>query len=91
MRRVSVIILAAIAVAAALPTAGLADPAANPPRGQERTSPYMRVFSVTQAPYGFVQFCARMPEEKSTTAKPAGRSASRGRWKSSASRPRPSA
>jgi predicted transglutaminase-like cysteine proteinase len=63
MRRVSVIVLAAIAVAAALPTAGLADPAANPPRGQERTSPYMRVFSVTQAPYGFVQFCARMPEE----------------------------
>jgi len=62
MRLVSVIGLAAIAAAAALPTAGLADPASLP-RGQERTSPYMRVFGVTQAPYGFVQFCARMPEE----------------------------
>ena len=62
MRLVGVIILAAIAAAAALPTAGLADPASLP-RGQERTSPYMRVFAVTQAPYGFVQFCARMPEE----------------------------
>jgi predicted transglutaminase-like cysteine proteinase len=62
MRLVSVIVLAAIAAAAALPTAGLADPAALP-RGQERASPYMRVFGVTQAPYGFVQFCARMPEE----------------------------
>ena len=62
MRLVSVIVLAAIAAATALPTAGLADPASLP-RGQERTSPYMRVFAVTQAPYGFVQFCARMPEE----------------------------
>ena len=62
MRLVSVIGLAAIAAAAALPTAGLADPASLP-RGQERTSPYMRVFAVTQAPYGFVQFCSRMPEE----------------------------
>jgi predicted transglutaminase-like cysteine proteinase len=62
MRLVSVIVLAAIAAAAALPTAGLADPASLP-RGQERTSPYMRVFAVTQAPYGFVQFCARTPEE----------------------------
>ena len=62
MRLVSVIVLAAIAAATALPTAGLADPASLP-RGQERASPYMRVFGVTQAPYGFVQFCARMPEE----------------------------
>ena len=62
MRLVSVIGLAAIAAAAALPTAGLADPASLP-RAQERTSPYMRVFAVTQAPYGFVQFCSRMPEE----------------------------
>jgi predicted transglutaminase-like cysteine proteinase len=62
MRLVGVIVLAAIAAAAALPTAGLAEPVSLP-RGQERTSPYMRVFGVTQAPYGFVQFCARMPEE----------------------------
>jgi predicted transglutaminase-like cysteine proteinase len=62
MRLVSVIVLAAIAAASALPTVGLADPAGLP-RGQEHASPYMRVFAVTQAPYGFVQFCARMPEE----------------------------
>jgi predicted transglutaminase-like cysteine proteinase len=62
MRLAGVIILAAIAGAAALPTPLLADPA-SPPRGQERGSPYMRVFGVTQAPYGFVQFCARMPDE----------------------------
>jgi predicted transglutaminase-like cysteine proteinase len=62
MRPVGVIILAAIAAAAALPTAATADPA-TPARAQERTSPYMRVFSVTQAPYGFVQFCSRMPAE----------------------------
>ncbi len=62
MRPVGVIVLAAIAAAAALPTAAIADPA-TPPRAQERNSPYMRVFGVTQAPYGFVQFCARMPAE----------------------------
>jgi predicted transglutaminase-like cysteine proteinase len=62
MRPAGVILLAAIAAAAALPTAAIADPA-TPPRGQERNSPYMRVFGVTQAPYGFVQFCSRMPEE----------------------------
>jgi predicted transglutaminase-like cysteine proteinase len=62
MRLTGVMVLAAMAAVAALPTAGLADPA-GPPRAQERASPYMRVFAVTQAPYGFVQFCARMPEE----------------------------
>jgi predicted transglutaminase-like cysteine proteinase len=62
MKPVGVIFLAAIAALAALPTVASADPA-TPPRGQERTSPYMRVFGVTQAPYGFVQFCARMPAE----------------------------
>lgn len=62
MRRKGVMVLAAMAAVAALPTAGLADPAGLP-RSQERASPYMRVFAVTQAPYGFVQFCARMPEE----------------------------
>ena len=62
MRPAGVILLAAIAAAAALPTAAVADPA-TPPRGQERNSPYMRVFGVTQAPYGFVQFCSRMPAE----------------------------
>ena len=63
MRRAGVTILAAIAVAAALPTLGHADPATVQRSGQERASPYMRVFGVTQAPYGYVQFCARMPDE----------------------------
>ena len=62
MRLVGVIVLAAIAAAAALPSAGYAEPASLS-QEQERTSPYMRVFVETQAPYGFVQFCARMPEE----------------------------
>src|SRR5262245_63228137 len=62
MRRAGVMVLAAMAALVALPTAGLADPAGLRP-SQERASPYMRVFAVTQAPYGFVRFCARMPEE----------------------------
>jgi hypothetical protein len=33
------------------------------PREQDRSSPYMRVFGVTQPPYGYVEFCKRMPEE----------------------------
>jgi predicted transglutaminase-like cysteine proteinase len=39
---------------------------ANPaglPRDQDRSSPYMRVFAVTQPPYGFVSFCERMPRQ----------------------------
>jgi predicted transglutaminase-like cysteine proteinase len=39
---------------------------ANPaglPREQDRSSPYMRVFAVTQPPYGFVHMCERLPEE----------------------------
>jgi predicted transglutaminase-like cysteine proteinase len=51
-----------MAAAAAVPSAAIADPISLP-RGQERSSPYMRVFGVTQPPYGFVQFCARTPEE----------------------------
>ncbi len=62
MRLAGVIALAVIAAAVAVPSVGLADPG-SAPWGQERTSPYMRVFAVTQAPYGFVRFCARMPEE----------------------------
>jgi hypothetical protein len=39
---------------------------ANPatlPKEQDRSSPYMRVFGVTQPPYGYVQFCERIPDE----------------------------
>ena len=62
MRRVGVIVLAAIAAAMVLPTPGRADPA-KPPRAQERTSPYMLTFGEARPPYGFVEFCKRMPEE----------------------------
>jgi predicted transglutaminase-like cysteine proteinase len=62
MTRVGVILLSIAAGAAVLPWSALAEPI-GPPRGQDRASPYMRVFGVTQAPYGFVEFCQRMPEE----------------------------
>ncbi len=62
MRLVAVILLAAIAGAPALPSAAVANPA-SAPRNKDRASPYMRVFGVTQAPYGFVEFCQRMPQE----------------------------
>jgi predicted transglutaminase-like cysteine proteinase len=40
----------------------LADPAPVP-RGQDYASPFMRVFGLAQPPYGFVNFCERMPQE----------------------------
>jgi predicted transglutaminase-like cysteine proteinase len=40
--------------------AALANPAAAP-RGQDYASPFVRVFGLTQPPYGFVHFCERMP------------------------------
>ncbi|MGH7487271.1 MAG: transglutaminase-like cysteine peptidase, partial [bacterium] len=43
-----------------LPGAALANPASGP-RGQDYASPFMRVFGLTQPPYGFVSFCDRMP------------------------------
>jgi predicted transglutaminase-like cysteine proteinase len=61
MKAVSVIVWAGLASVLAVAPA-LANPA-SPPRDQDRASPYMRVFSVTQPPYGFVQLCERQPEE----------------------------
>jgi predicted transglutaminase-like cysteine proteinase len=57
-------LLAAIALPAALslPTAAWADPS-TAWRQHDRATPYMRVFGVSQAPYGFVQFCERTPDE----------------------------
>ena len=43
--------------------AALANSASLPPRGQDYASPFMRVFGLTQPPYGFVNFCERMPQE----------------------------
>jgi predicted transglutaminase-like cysteine proteinase len=63
MTRVGVKFLSIAAGLVALPIcSALADPMGLP-RGQDRTSPYMRVFGVTQPPYGFVEFCQRTPEE----------------------------
>ena len=60
MRTLGVIVVAGLAGILAA-SAALADPASL--RDQDRTSPYMRVFGVTQPPYGFVQFCERVPTE----------------------------
>jgi len=62
MTRVGVLFLSIAVHAALVPFSARAEPI-GPPRGQDRTSPYMRVFGVTQPPYGFVEFCQRMPEE----------------------------
>jgi predicted transglutaminase-like cysteine proteinase len=52
--------------------AAIADPvktaSLNPSVSQERGSPYLRVFGVTQPPYGFVDFCNRTPAECSDGA-----------------------
>jgi predicted transglutaminase-like cysteine proteinase len=62
MRLLGVILLAAMAGAQALSGAATANPAGLT-REQDRASPYMRVFGATQPPYGFVEFCQRLPEE----------------------------
>lgn len=61
MRR-SVTVLAGLAGALALSGVAVANPAALP-RGQDYASPFMRVFGLTQPPYGFVQLCERTPQE----------------------------
>jgi predicted transglutaminase-like cysteine proteinase len=60
MKRLRVIVAAGLAGMLSAPAA-LADPV--PVREQDRATPYMRVFAVTQPPYGFVQFCDRAPGE----------------------------
>jgi len=57
-----VTIWAGLLVALALPLTASADPAPTG-RQNDRTSPYMRVFGVSQPPYGFVKFCDRDPDE----------------------------
>jgi predicted transglutaminase-like cysteine proteinase len=60
MKLLGVIVAAGLAGVLSAPAA-LADPA--PLRDQDRASPYMRVFGVTQPPYGYVQFCERVAGE----------------------------
>jgi predicted transglutaminase-like cysteine proteinase len=63
MRLACVVVLAAIAVMMVAPSTVSADPV-NLRRVQEKSSArFMRVFGVTEAPHGHVEFCARMPEE----------------------------
>jgi len=61
MRFVGVIILASVA-GTALSPASMANPD-GVPRDLDRAAPYMRVYGVAQPPYGFVEFCQRMPGE----------------------------
>ena len=56
-----VILWACMLAALATPLPAFADPAGANNRQSDR-SPYMRVFGVSQPPYGFVKFCEREPE-----------------------------
>ena len=58
MRRVYVTLLTAMGSLAALSWAATANPLTGP-REQDRSQPYMRVYGVSQPPYGFVEFCQR--------------------------------
>lgn len=61
MKRICVMLLAAVVASAAIPLPAAAN--SLPPRQQDRASPFMRVYGISQAPYGFVDFCRRMPQE----------------------------
>jgi predicted transglutaminase-like cysteine proteinase len=61
MRR-SAIILAGLA-SLLLVSGGVSANPTSVPRGQDYASPFMRVFGLTQPPYGFVNFCERTPHE----------------------------
>ncbi|MFM9937956.1 MAG: transglutaminase-like cysteine peptidase [Hyphomicrobiaceae bacterium] len=56
-----------VATGLVLGAASVAGPAAADPgkafRGQDRASPYMRIFGSTLPPYGFVRFCESYPAE----------------------------
>lgn len=59
--KASVVIAAGSAGLLLLSATALANPAV--PRSQDYASPFMRVFGLAQPPYGFVNFCERMPQE----------------------------
>lgn len=62
MRVARVRIWAGILAVLAMPMPASADPAPAVRQG-DRASPYMRVYGVSQPPYGFVKFCERDPDE----------------------------
>ena len=56
------VVLLSVLLCLGLAGVAAAEPS-NPSAMQERGSPYLRVFGVTQPPYGFVDFCNREPTE----------------------------
>src|SRR5262245_54065585 len=62
MKVARVTIWAGLLAAIAMPLPASGDPAPTG-RQSDRASPYMRVFGVSQPPYGFVKFCDRDPDE----------------------------
>jgi predicted transglutaminase-like cysteine proteinase len=56
---VSAVVLAALTL---VPAPASAEPAKGV-RGQDRASPFMRIFASTLPPYGFVRFCETTPRE----------------------------
>jgi predicted transglutaminase-like cysteine proteinase len=56
------VVLLSVLLGLGLVASAVAEPI-NPSSMQERGSPYLRVFGVTQPPYGFVDFCNREPTE----------------------------
>lgn len=65
-RRVALFVCLMLALAASPASAEPVKTASlnhNPSAAQDRGSVYLRVFGVTQPPYGFVDFCNRMPAE----------------------------
>jgi predicted transglutaminase-like cysteine proteinase len=62
---VAAVLCAAVAFLSAGPVVA---ESSNPSAAQDRASPYLRVFGVTQPPYGFVEYCAREPDQCRDTA-----------------------
>lgn len=62
MKRIRVDLLAAVIAAASSAIAATAV-VADPARHDRHPAPFMRVYGVSQPPYGYVQFCERTPEE----------------------------
>ena len=61
--RMAAVLVAGVATSATAIAEPLRTASLNPTVSQDRTSPYLRVFGVTQPPYGFVEFCQREPAE----------------------------
>jgi len=62
MKRSAIVVAAGVAGLLLLSGVALAN-SASVLRGQDYASPFMRVFGLTQPPYGFVGFCERTPQE----------------------------